>query len=85
MYYKVLIYRDFDNRIIDHFITLCICVCVLALHMHACVYVCVYKTHTNSARFNSQPLAIFRPILAFGRPNFFIGHASSIKQQCNSF
>ena len=41
MYYKVLIYRDFDNRIIDHFITLCICVCVCSLYicMHVCTFV----------------------------------------------
>ena len=47
------------------------------------IYIC-----DLSARNNSRPLAIFRPISAFGRPkSILIGHIShtfSMGQQCNS-
>ena len=59
------------------------------------MYVSVYSLHAidanntyASARNNSRPLAIFRPISAFGRPkSIFIGqisHTFSLGQQCNS-
>ena len=54
--------------------------------VYICSYVCI--TLICSARNNSRPLTIFRPISAFGQPkSILIGHIShtfSMGQQCNS-